>query len=204
MERWTPTGGTPQGAVISPLLVNIYLHPLDQQMKQQGYRMVRYADDFVVFCRSAEQAQAAHEEVKTWVEENGLILNADKTHVGDCRQAGQGFEFLGYRFEAGRRWVRPKSFKALRERDHGMKTKREHVETAWQRSSRILIPCCAVGLTTSSMLIRWYMIADRRFDPSQATRASFASRRSNRGWGDVLMIILGGPILTSQHKGCSP
>ena len=85
-------------------------------MKQQGYRMVRYADDFVVLCRTAEQAQAVLDEVKSWVEQNGLRLNADKTHVGDCRQAGQGFEFLGYRFEAGRRWVRPKSFKALRER----------------------------------------------------------------------------------------
>ena len=116
MKRWTPTGGTPQGAVVSPLLANIYLHPLDRQMKQQGYRMVRYADDFVVLCRTAQQAQAVLEEVKSWVEQNGLRLNADKTHVGDCRQAGQGFEFLGYRFEAGQRWVRPKSFKALRER----------------------------------------------------------------------------------------
>src|SRR5262244_2254753 len=43
MERWTPTGGTPQGAVISPLLANIYLHPLDYHMQQKGYRMVRYA-----------------------------------------------------------------------------------------------------------------------------------------------------------------
>jgi RNA-directed DNA polymerase len=123
MERWTPTGGTPQGAVISPLLANIYLHPLDCQIKQRGYRMVRYADDFVVLCRSAEQAQTALAEVKAWVEANGLSLNAEKTHVGDCRQEGQGFEFLGYRFEAGRRWVRRKSLKALRERIR-IKTKR--------------------------------------------------------------------------------
>jgi RNA-directed DNA polymerase len=123
MERWTPVGGTPQGAVISPLLANIYLHALDCQMKQKGYRMVRYADDFVVLCRSAEQAQAALVEVKAWVEANGLSLNAEKTHVGDCRQEGQGFEFLGYRFEAGRHWVRPKSLKALRERIR-VKTKR--------------------------------------------------------------------------------
>lgn len=116
MERWTPTGGTPQGAVISPLLANIYLHALDCQMKQKGYRMVRYADDFVVLCRNAEQAQAALAEVKAWVEANGLSLNAEKTHVGDCRQKGQGFEFLGYRFEAGQRWVRRKSFKAVRDR----------------------------------------------------------------------------------------
>jgi len=123
MERWTPVGGTPQGAVISPLLANIYLHALDCQIKQKGYRMVRYADDFVVLCRSAEQARAALAEVKAWVEANGLSLNAEKTHVGDCRQEGQGFEFLGYRFEAGRRWVRKKSLKALRERIT-MKTKR--------------------------------------------------------------------------------
>lgn len=123
MERWTPIGGTPQGAVISPLLANIYLHALDCQIKQKGYRMVRYADDFVVLCRSAEQARGALAEVKAWVEANGLSLNAEKTHVGDCRQEGQGFEFLGYRFEAGRRWVRGKSLKALRERIT-MKTKR--------------------------------------------------------------------------------
>jgi RNA-directed DNA polymerase len=128
MKRWTPTGGTPQGAVISPLLANIYLHPLDRQMKQQGYRIVRYADDFVVLCRTAQQAQAVLEEVKSWVAQNGLRLNADKTHVGDCRQAGQGFEFLGYRFEAGQRWVRPKSFKALRERIR-VKTRRTRGES---------------------------------------------------------------------------
>jgi len=116
LKRWTPVGGTPQGAVISPLLANIYLHPLDRHMREKGYRMVRYADDFVVLCQTAEEAQAALNEVRAWVEPNGLKLNADKTQVGDCRQAGQGFEFLGYRFEVGRRWVRRKSLLALRER----------------------------------------------------------------------------------------
>jgi RNA-directed DNA polymerase len=123
MERWRPSGGTPQGAVISPLLANVYLHPLDCHMQQKGFRMVRYADDFVVLCPSAEKAQAALEEVRRWVEQNGLSLNADKTHVGDCRQEGQGFEFLGYRFEAGRRWVRKKSRTAFRDRIR-MRTKR--------------------------------------------------------------------------------
>jgi RNA-directed DNA polymerase len=123
MERWTPTGGTPQGAVISPLLANIYLHPLDCHMKQKGYRMVRYADDFVLLCRSLQEAEAALEEVKAWVEANGLSLSPDKTHVGDCRQAGQGFDFLGYHFELGRRWVRKKSLKAMHERIR-MRTKR--------------------------------------------------------------------------------
>jgi len=128
MKRWRPVGGTPQGAVISPLLANIYLHSLDRHMREKGHRMVRYADDFVVLCRTAEQARTALQEVRGWVEQNGLRLNADKTHVGDCRQAGQGFEFLGYRFEAGRRWIRSKSLKALQERIR-MKTKRTRGES---------------------------------------------------------------------------
>ena len=109
MERWTPTRGTPQGAVISPLLANIYLHPLDERLAAGGYRMVRYADDFVVLCQSHEEAGAALAEIRRWVAENGLRLHPDKTHLGDCRRPGEGFEFLGYRFEAGRRFVRKKS-----------------------------------------------------------------------------------------------
>jgi RNA-directed DNA polymerase len=109
MERWTPTAGTPQGAVISPLLANIYLHPLDERLAAMGHRMVRYADDFVVLCPSREAAEAALAAIRAWLAENGLRLHPDKTHVGDCRQPGEGFDFLGYRFEAGRRWVRKKS-----------------------------------------------------------------------------------------------
>jgi RNA-directed DNA polymerase len=116
LERWTPMGGTPQGAVISPLLANLYLHPLDKRMTTLGYRMVRYADDFVILCESAEQAHLALDEVRAWVEANGLTLHPDKTHVGDCRIKGQGFEFLGYRFEAGKRWVRKKSLQGFKDK----------------------------------------------------------------------------------------
>jgi RNA-directed DNA polymerase len=116
LKRWRPTDGTPQGAVISPLLANLYLHPLDRLMRAKGYHMVRYADDFVVMCPSREAAQAALSEIGSWVVENGLALHADKTHVGNCVLPGQGFEFLGYRFEAGKRWVRRKSLKALKDR----------------------------------------------------------------------------------------
>jgi len=115
-KRWTPTGGTPQGAVISPLLANVYLHPLDVLMEERGYRMVRYADDFVILCRSQEEAMAALELVRQWVGENGLTLHPEKTHVGNCLQEGAGFSFLGYRFEAGRRHVRDKSLQRLKER----------------------------------------------------------------------------------------
>ena len=115
-RRWTPISGSPQGAVISPLLANAYLHELDVEMREAGLVMVRYADDAVVLCRSREEAEVALARMRAWVSENGLALNPDKTHVGDCRAEGQGFEFLGYRFEAGRRWVRKKSLMALRDK----------------------------------------------------------------------------------------
>jgi RNA-directed DNA polymerase len=114
-RSWTPTQGTPQGAVLSPLLANLYLHPMDEVLGDR-YRLVRYADDFVILCRNQAEAEAALAELREWVAENGLTLHPEKTHVGDCRQKGQGFEFLGYRFESGNRWVRKKSWQKVRER----------------------------------------------------------------------------------------
>jgi RNA-directed DNA polymerase len=96
MKRWTPMSGSPQGAVISPLLANIYLHELDVEMREAGLVMVRYADDAVVLCRSREEAQSALARMRAWVSANGLTLHPHKTHVGDCRVEGQGFEFLGF------------------------------------------------------------------------------------------------------------
>jgi len=123
MARWQPATGTPQGAVLSPLLANIYLHPLDLLMEQNGRRMVRYADDFVILCRTEDEAEAALREIGAWTAANGLTLHPDKTRVADSRQPGQGFEFLGYRFEAGHRFVRKKSLKALKDKVRA-KTKR--------------------------------------------------------------------------------
>jgi len=114
--RWQPDGGTPQGAVLSPLLANLYLHPLDLLMEQSGYRMVRYADDFVILCASEAEAAAALRQVTAWVAANGPTLHPDKTKVCDSRQPGQGFDFLGYRFEAGVRFVRAKSLKAFKDK----------------------------------------------------------------------------------------
>ena len=116
LKHWTPTRGTPQGAVLSPLLANLYLHPLDRLMNGEGHRIVRYADDFVILCADEQEARAVLSKVREWVQGRGLSLHPDKTHIGDCRQHGQGFEFLGYRFEAGRRWVRKKSLKRLRDK----------------------------------------------------------------------------------------
>ena len=115
MAHWTPVAGTPQGSVISPLLSNLYLHGLDEVLSESGCKYARFADDFVALCRTRQDAVAILAIIQLWVEEHGLGLHPDKTHVGNCMEKGQGFEFLGYRFEAGRRWVRAKSRKALRD-----------------------------------------------------------------------------------------
>ena len=106
-QQWTPEQGTPQGAVISPLLSNIYLDPLDHLMARSGFEMVRYADDFVVLCRTPEEAADALAVVRDWTAQAGLTLHPVKTRLVDART--DGFEFLGYRFEAGQRWPRAKS-----------------------------------------------------------------------------------------------
>lgn len=114
MDHWTPEQGTPQGAVISPLLSNIYLDPLDHLMAGMGFEMVRYADDFVILCRSREEAQRALEVVGAWTAQAGLTLHPGKTRVVDATQRG-GFDFLGYHFERGYRWPRKKSLKKLKD-----------------------------------------------------------------------------------------
>lgn len=116
MACWQPTTGTPQGAVLSPLLANIYLHPLDLLMEQGGRRMVRYADDFVILCRTPDEAADALRQIAAWVAANGLTLHPGKTRISDSEKPGGGFEFLGYRFEAGKRLVRKKSLKALKDK----------------------------------------------------------------------------------------
>ena len=110
-----PERGTPQGAVLSPLLSNIYLDPLDHLIAARGWEMVRYADDFVILCRSEAEAREALNCVQHWTEETGLMLHPEKTHVVDATQKG-GFDFLGYHFERGYKWPRKKSLKKLKDR----------------------------------------------------------------------------------------
>jgi RNA-directed DNA polymerase len=72
-QGWQPTErGTPQGGVISPLLANLYLNPFDHQMARAGWELVRYADDFVILCRSEAEAQAALSQVRTWGKAAGV------------------------------------------------------------------------------------------------------------------------------------
>jgi len=123
MKTWNPISGTPQGAVLSPLLSNVYLHQLDLTLHQHGYRMIRYADDWVVLCRSLDEAQSALSLIQVWIDENGLQLSPEKTHIGNSLEIGNGFEFLGYRFEDGSRYVRSKSLKKFKDKIR-LKTRR--------------------------------------------------------------------------------
>ena len=114
MHEWTPEEGSPQGGSISPLLSNIYLNPLDHSMARQGFEMVRYADDFVILCRSPEDAARALAVVQAWTAEADLKLHPEKTRIVDATK--EPFDFLGYRFQRGHRFPRPRAFRSSRTR----------------------------------------------------------------------------------------
>lgn len=113
MKRWTPEQGAPQGAVLSPLLSNVYLDPLDHLLAKHGIEMVRYADDFVILCKTADDAVKALDLVKQWVADNGLTLHPDKTRIVDSRT--ESFDFLGYTFQGQEHWPRKKAIQKLRD-----------------------------------------------------------------------------------------
>ena len=130
MKLWNPISGTPQGSVLSPLLANVYLHQLDLTVHRSGFKMVRYADDWVVLCQSMEEAKDALSLIQSWINNNGLQLSPEKTHIGNSLQPGHGFEFLGYRFEGGCRHVRSKSLKRFKDklREKTRRTRGDSIE----------------------------------------------------------------------------
>jgi RNA-directed DNA polymerase len=133
LEQWTPEAGTPQGAVISPLLANLYLHSVDQALAEAGYEAVRYADDLVIVCRSEEEAQQALELLEALMRPRGLQLHPHKTRVVDARARG-GFDFLGYHFERGMRWPREKSLRKFKDT-----IRRRTRRTSGQSLKRIIV-----------------------------------------------------------------
>jgi RNA-directed DNA polymerase len=114
LTLWTPEKGSPQGAVVSPLLANLYLHPVDVAMMKAGFEMIRYADDLVILCRSEAEARRALALLEDLTQERGLTLHPEKTRLVDVSVPGAGFDFLGYHFERGTRWPRKKSLNKLK------------------------------------------------------------------------------------------
>lgn len=185
-----PDGGTPQGGVISPLLANIYLNDLDHVMAGKGRTMVRYADDFVILCRSAAEAEAALAEVRAWTVQAGLQLHPTKTRVVDLGQPGNFIDFLGYRLQRhvdktnGRsrilRLVRPKGLAALGEK----------IRSRTKRTSGIGLPEIIGSL--NQILRGWFAYfrtahwtIHHRLDQStrRRLRAILAKRRKCPNWG---------------------
>jgi RNA-directed DNA polymerase len=136
-SKWTPETGTPQGAVISPLLANIYLDSLDWLMLYCGFTMIRYADDFVIMCRNREEAELALTKVSEWTEESGLTLHPTKTKIVDANT--DPFEFLGYKFKLGNKYPTDKSIKKYKDkiRKFTRRTNAHDLETIIIKISRI-------------------------------------------------------------------
>jgi group II intron reverse transcriptase/maturase len=116
------TVGTPQGGVVSPLLANIALNHLDWQLHEAGYRFVRYADDFVVVCRSRQQAEQALALVEQVMADLGLSLSPEKTKITTY---GKGYEFLGFHLSSRSRRMRPKSVEKFKTKIREL-TRRHH------------------------------------------------------------------------------
>ena len=114
LREWTPVAGVPQGAVLSPVMSNLYLNPLDHQMADSGFEMVRYADDFVVLCRSQSEAETALQMITAWVETAGLTLHPTKTKIVDSRV--ESFAFLGYSFRGDQIYPRRESLAKMKTR----------------------------------------------------------------------------------------
>ena len=197
LKTWTPEEGTPQGAVISPLLANIYLDPVDHAVAEAGYEMVRYADDFVILCRSREEAEEALNLIRTQMEERKLTLHPEKTRIADVLRRGEGFDFLGYHFERGKRWPRRKSVQKLKDRLRPLtrRTSGNSLEYTVVRINRTLTGwfeyfkhCSEVGLSSVDSWIRGRLRSILR---KRSGRRGRARGRDHQLWPNAYFRKLG-------------
>jgi group II intron reverse transcriptase/maturase len=117
--------GTPQGGVISPLLANIALNSLDWRLHNAGFRLVRYADDFVVLCQNEAQAQEAFALVQAQLTSLGLTLSAEKTKLTEFRE---GFAFLGFAISSWSVIMRPKSIEKFKTKVRELTHRRHNLD----------------------------------------------------------------------------
>ncbi len=213
MQEWEPEAGAPQGAVLSPLLSNIYLNPLDHHVATQGYEMVRYADDFVILCRSQAEAEQALAQVRPWCEAAGLTLHPTKTKIVDVRTTG--FDFLGYHFQTTRRdrltrWPRTKSMQKLKD------TVRRKTQRANGHSLAYIIQDVNRTLrgwfgyfqhscrTTFRALDRWVRMRLRSVLRKRAGRRGRGRGRDHQRWPNAYFARLGYFSLEAAHAAACP
>jgi RNA-directed DNA polymerase len=178
LSEWVPEKGTPQGAVLSPLLANIYLNPLDHLLAEAGFAMVRYADDFVILCPTPEAAERVLDLVRRWVEDNGLTLHPTKTKVVDART--EGFDFLGYHFRGSLRLPRKKSLHKIK----------DTIRAKTHRANGHSLRCIAASLTatlrgwfTYFRHCHWNVYTDLDSWVRGRLRSILRKRRGRRGRG---------------------
>lgn len=182
-KTWKPTEGSPQGAVISPLLANLYLHDLDVAMEEAGINIVRYADDFVILVKSRDIAEKVLQWLHLWAKNEGLTIHPDKCHLGNCMNPGEGFDFLGYRFEEGKRWIRKKSIKKFRDKIRELTPRRsgQSIQTTIAR----LNPCLKGWFEYFKHVSKWGL---ETFDSfiRRRLRAILRAHEKRPGFGKTL------------------
>jgi RNA-directed DNA polymerase len=143
--------GTPQGGPLSPLLANLYLHPLDAALEAHGYEFVRYADDFVVLARTQAEAEEALRLIREVLAELGLRLNESKTRVVHLHD---GFDFLGFRYFRSRK--RGTVHKVVREKSQARFREAVRQRTPRQAGQKPRKPksCTARKLRRDERLVR--------------------------------------------------
>lgn len=122
---WATTKGTPQGGVISPLLANIVLNKLDWQLEELGYRFARYADDFVILCKSRPQAEEALTQAAALLATLGLALSPEKTKITTY---GKGYSFLGFVLSSRSRRIRLKSLEKLKDKVRDLTIRKHNLD----------------------------------------------------------------------------
>ena len=204
MREWQPETGTPQGAVISPLLSNIYLNPLDHLLATSGIEMVRYADDFVLLCRSENEARQALALVQQWTMTVGLTLHPAKTRIVDATQRG-GFDFLGYHFERGYKWPRQKSLQKFKDTIRA-KTKRTNgqslqaiIANVNRRAQGWFGYFKHSHKTTFKPLDQWLRTRLRSILRRRHKRRGRARRRDHREWPNAFFTAQGLYSFVSAH-----
>jgi len=146
------TVGTPQGGVISPLLANIVLNHLDWQLHQHGYQCVRYADDFVVICRSRLRAESALNLVQQVLATLGLQLSAEKTRISTF---GKGYSFLGFVLSAHSRQMRPKSLQKFKDKVRKLTLRHYNFEAQVIEKLNRVLKGTSYYFATSFATCRW-------------------------------------------------
>lgn len=204
MREWQPETGTPQGAVISPLLSNIYLNPLDHLMAASGIEKIRYADDFVILCRSEDEARRALALVQQWTTSVGLTLHPEKTRIVDATQRG-GFDFLGYHFERGYKWPRKKSLQKFKNtiRDKTKRTNGQSLQAIIANVNRSaqgwFVYFKHSHWTTFKPLDQWLRARLRSILRRRHKRHGRARRRDHREWPNAFFTAHGLYSFVAAH-----